>query len=148
MNIQEINKTQVKNLLECLTALSEYHNEVSTNFKGDYPSRSYEDTLSLFSENLERDMSRIAVVKSAEKVIGFCKIDILNNTGKLDYLVVLPNYRGKKYGRMLMDWAMEQFDKSNVKRIEVRVVDGNNAIYFYEKYGFQIKSHILCRKCN
>lgn len=61
---------------------------------------------------------------------------------------MLPDYRGKECGRVLMDWAMEQFDKSKVKRIEVKVVDGNNAIYFYEKYGFQINSHILCRKCN
>ena len=148
MNIHEINKTEVESLLECLSALSEYHNEVSTNFKSAYPSRPFEATLALFCENLESGVSQIAVIESAEKVIGFCKIDILNGIGKLDYLMVLQEYRGNGYGKQLMDWAMEQFHKSNVKHIEVKVVDGNNTIHLYEKYGFQMSSHILWYKCD
>ena len=55
-------------------------------------------------------------------VVGFCKIDICGYVGKLDYLVVLKEYRGKGYGK---------------------VVDGNEAIHLYEKYGFKMNAHIL-----
>ena len=67
--------------------------------------------------------------------------------GKLDYLVVLPEARGKGYGRQLMDWAMQAFEDSSVHRIAVKVIDGNAAIHLYEKYGFQINAHILVKNC-
>ena len=68
-------------------------------------------------------------------VVGFCKIDICSNVGKPDYLVVLKEYRGKGYGKALMDWAMSYFDRNGVHHIEVKVVD--------EKYGFKMNAHIL-----
>ena len=42
-----------------------------------------------------------------------------------------------------MDWAMSYFDRNGVHHIEVKVVDGNEAIYLYEKYGFKMNAHIL-----
>lgn len=143
MNIREINSSEVPELLECLSALAEHHNRVSVNFKGSYPLISHEDTLASFSASLENGTSRIAVLESPEKIIGFCKIDITDKDGYLSHLVVLKEYRGSGYGKMLMDWAMEQFRKSGVRNIELKVVDGNEAIHLYEKYGFKIKSHIL-----
>lgn len=76
-------------------------------------------------------------------VVGFCKIDICGYVGKLDYLVVLKEYRGKGYGKALMDWAMSSFDRNGAHHIEVKVVDGNEAIHLYEKYGFKMNAHIL-----
>lgn len=76
-------------------------------------------------------------------VVSFCKIDICGNVGKLDYLVVLKEYRGKGYGKALMDWDMSSFDRNDVHHIEVKVVDGNEAIHLYEKYGFKMNAHIL-----
>ena len=144
MNIREINGSEVPELLECLSALAEHHNSVSVSFKGSYPLSPYEDTLASFSESLEKGTSRIAVTSSPEKIIGFCKIDITGDDGYLSHLVVLKEYRGSGYGKMLMDWAMEQFRKSDVRHIELKVVDGNGAIHLYEKYGFKMKSHTLC----
>lgn len=42
-----------------------------------------------------------------------------------------------------MDWAMENFEKCGAEKIQVKVVDGNEAIHLYEKYGFRINAHIL-----
>lgn len=83
------------------------------------------------------------IENTSREVIGFCKIDTERDEGKLDYLVVLQGYRGNGYGRALMDWAMEQFRESGIRYIEVRVVDGNEAIHLYEKYGFKMNAHIL-----
>lgn len=141
--MREIEASETLKLEKCLRELAEYHNGVSVNFKGDYPSRPYEETLKLFEEDLLKKTSHIAAAEDNGNVVGFCKIDIWGNIGKLDYLVVLKEYRGKGYGKALMDWAMSSFDKNGVHHIEVKVVDGNEAIHLYEKYGFKMNAHIL-----
>ncbi len=143
MKVKEIDEKEITRLLDCITQLSEYHNKVSVNFKGSYPSRPYNDTLNIFSESIKNGQSRIGIIENEDKVIGFCKIDIIEKKGKLDYLVVLPEYHQQGLGRLLMDWAMDTFRKNNITHIEVKVIDGNKAIHLYEKYGFKMNSHIL-----
>lgn len=143
MNIREINANEVHALLACVIQLSEHHNQVSVHFKGSFPSRPYEQTLAAFSENLENGTSRIAVVEDAGKIVGFCKVDIYGKNGKPDHLVVLPECRGRGMGKQLMDRAMTTFHQNEVARIEVKVIDGNDAIHLYEKYGFRMNAHIL-----
>lgn len=143
MKIREIHADEIHKLRGCIMQLSEYHNEISLNFKGYYPSRPYEETLHVFSEGLESGQSRIAVLEHGETVIGFCKIDMHGKKGKLDYLVVLPEFRRQGLGKQFMDWAMELFRQNGVTQIEVKVVAGNDAIHLYEKYGFKMNAHIL-----
>ena len=98
------------------------------------------------AQALEENVSRIAVIEEDSGIVGFCKVDLHGDgTGKLDYLVVLPQCRGRKYGKALMDWAMAVFSGSGVRKIEVKVVDGNDAVHLYEKYGFRMNAHILVR---
>jgi len=39
---------------------------------------------------------------------------------------------------------MNTFRNYRIKHIEVKVIDGNDAIHLYEKYGFRMNAHILC----
>ena len=141
--MREITPDEVSKLYGCIRELSEYHNTKSVNFKGYYPLSSFEKTLESFEAALSSQDSYIAVTEIENRIIGFCKVDINGESGKLDYLVVKEEFRGKGFGKELMDWAMRIFAQSNVKHIEVKVVDGNPAIHLYEKYGFKMKSHIL-----
>lgn len=143
MKVREINSHETNNLLECLSALAEYHNKVSLYFKGGFPYQPYEKTLASFCQFLNDGISKIAVIESVDKIIGFCKIDFIKNAGKLDYLILLPEYRGNGYGKLLMDWAMKEFADKKCARIELEVIAGNEAIHLYEKYGFKVKSNIL-----
>lgn len=63
--------------------------------------------------------------------------------GKIDFLIVLKEHRGKGYGKNLMDWAMGMFEENGINSVEVKVVDGNDVIHLYEQYGFRINAHIL-----
>ena len=92
---------------------------------------------------MKASVSNIAVMEQENDAVGFCKVDMENGKGKLDYLMVMPEYRGKELGKQLMDWAMVQFHENNIRRIEVKVVDGNDAIHLYEKYGFKMNAHLL-----
>ena len=141
--MREITAGETACLRECLEALAEHHNQVSTHLKGAFPGRPHQETLERFSADLAAGRSRIAAVEKDGRVAGFCKADVQPECGKLDYLVVLEAYRGRGYGKALMDWAMEVFRRSGVRQVEVQVVDGNDAVHLYEQYGFRMKSHIL-----
>ena len=131
--------TEVDALLPFLKALSAHHNDVSTYFHGAFPSRPYAVTLDLFRDALRSGQSRFAVVEDGGTLAGFAKIDIdkAADHGKLDYLIVLDAYRGMGYGKALMDWAMGAFADAEIGTIEIKVIEGNNAAQFYEKYGFR-----------
>lgn len=145
--MREITADEVFKLRECLEALAVYHNEVSHNFKGFYPNRQHDVTLDMFAEALRSQSSRIAVAEGGQRVLGFCKVDVANRRGKIDYLVVLPEFRRKGYGRALMDWAMAVLRQQNAEQIEVKVVDGNDdAVLLYESYGFRVNAKILLRR--
>ena len=141
--MRELNGREVYRLEECLRELAAHHNEVSVNFSGHYPKKPFRETLESFEEDVKNGKSRIAVIEDGDKVQGFCKADVSGAEGKIDYLIVLKEYRGKGYGNVLMDLAMELFRESRVSRIEVKVADGNDAAGFYERYGFRINAHIL-----
>ena len=144
--MREITCREVYQLEECLKELAEHHNEVSTNFRGCFPKKPFQETLEFFEKDVCNGRSRIAVIEKKKRVLGFCKTDISGNEGIIDYLIVLKECRGNGYGEILLDWALKLLQASGVSRIEVKVVDGNDAVRFYEKHGFQIVSHVLRMK--
>ena len=125
--MRELTGGEIRILEECLKELADHHNRVSVNFKGAFPKKPFEETLASFRRDIESGKSRIAA----------------GPEGAVDYLIVLKEARGKGYGDLLMGWALDALRHSGVSRIEVKVVDGNEAAGFYEKYGFRICSHIL-----
>ncbi|MBR1862736.1 MAG: GNAT family N-acetyltransferase [Ruminococcus sp.] len=141
--MREIDSDDVCKLKECLLALAAHHNKVSVNFKGCYPKAPVEQTVKQFAADVDNGKSHIAVIENDNKVIGFCKINIDNAVGVLEYLVVLEKFRGLGYGASLMEWALSKFACYGVHDIDVKVADGNEAISLYEKYGFKMNAHIL-----
>lgn len=141
--MREINPNETDKLYECLEALAEHHNQVSVYFKGHYPQTPSEQKIRQFESELEEGRARIAVAENDGKVIGFCKINTDARPGVLEYLVVLDRERGKGYGAAFMDWALNTFQTLGINDIDVKVVYDNEAIRFYEKYGFRARSVIL-----
>ena len=141
--MRQITCDEVYRLEECLKALAEHHNEVSVNFKGSFPKKPVSETLAAFEKALADGSSKIAVIEDNDRIAGFCKTDLSGTQGSIDYLIVLKEYRGSGYGRQLMDWAVDTLRKDGAARIEIKVVDGNDAKAFYEKYGFRTVSQIL-----
>ena len=141
--MREINPNETDKLYECLEALAEHHNQVSVYFKGHYPQTPSEKKIRQFESELEEGRARIAVAENDGTVIGFCKINTDARPGVLEYLVVLDRERGKGYGAAFMDWALNTFRELGINDIDVKVVYDNEAIRFYEKYGFRTRSVIL-----
>ena len=143
MNCRELNIHEIPLLKNCVEGLAVHHNRVSVNHRGRFPRRPAEKTLELFRQGMEQGRSRILGCFEGERIVGFCKIDVEPPHGKLDYLFLEEDWRGKGLGGTLMDWAMDTFRANGARRLEVKVIDGNPAIHLYEKYGFRLSSHIL-----
>lgn len=144
MSIREIECAEIELLRGCIEELSAHHNRVSVHFAGTFPSRPYSVTLSGFRGAVNSGLSKIAAAEENGEIAGFCKIDLEQDHGKLDYLIVREEFRGRGYGSALMDWAMAQFREREIRQIEVKVIDGNDAaIRLYEKYGFRMQAHIM-----
>lgn len=141
--MREIKAEEAYKVYECLESMGEYHNKVSVYFKGHYPTITSEDLVKEFEKKLEEGNAYVAVVEEDGQVVGFCEISVKGYEGSLDYLSILEQYRGKGYGKALMDWAFNRFTELDVKAIEVKVVYGNDVIDLYKKYGFKEKSIIL-----
>ena len=83
----------------------------------------------------------IIVAKDGEKVVGFAgygayRDDTLPAHGEVYAIYVLAEYQGRRIGYELMNTALEKL--SAYKKIAVWVLKGNNnAIRFYERYGFR-----------
>ena len=141
--MRQIAHDEVYRLEECLKALAEHHNEVSVNFRGSFPKKPFSETLAAFEKALADSSSKIAVIEDNGRIAGFCKTDLVGTQGSIDYLIVLKEYRGSGYGGQLMDWAVDTLRTGGAAGIEIKVVDGNDAKAFYEKYGFRTVSQIL-----
>ena len=141
--MKEIEAKEIDKLKNCLQELADHHNRVSINFKGSYPKRPFEETLTQFVSDIDAGNSSIAVIEAEDRVVGFCKINYCSAVGVLEYLIVSEDYRGNGYGAQLMNWALNRFEELDIRDIDVKVADGNDAVFLYEKYGFKMNAHIL-----
>jgi len=143
---ESLSPSEIKNILPLLKFLAEHHNKVSKYFGGMYPIKSFEQVLFEISQKVENGVSKVDVVKKDNQIVGFSQYEIENNVGELKFLVILPEYKNQGYGKLLIERALKYFESQQVKRIDIRVVYGNdNAKMFYEKYGFKVASQIMSK---
>lgn len=73
-----------------------------------------------------------AVIHQAKKVIGFITYD---NEALISTLAVDQNYRNKRYGSILLEYALNELKKKNLPNAFVDTVSPA-ALIFYKKRGF------------
>jgi ribosomal protein S18 acetylase RimI-like enzyme len=71
------------------------------------------------------------------KIIGCAAARQLEDWNEVGAIYVLPEYQGQGIGRMFMTKNFEIFDKNKITKVNV-VSYNENAIKFYEKFGFRI----------
>jgi len=111
--------------------LKQIYNIEKTSFKYPYPYR-----LFLFYLNLFPDLFLVMELES--KIIGYC-ISIIEkkHIGHIISIAILPEYRRKGSGKLLLNEAISKLMEKNVKIIKLEVSESNiPAIKMYEKLGF------------
>lgn len=83
------------------------------------------------------------LVENDNKIIGKVKLEINSNIGGIYGLGVLPEYRGKGFGRDILNNSIKKLKEMDAKRIMLQVAASNkNALYLYESAGFKATSTI------
>lgn len=78
-----------------------------------------------------------------EEVVG---VAVVNNINLIDGFFINKEYRGKGFGKLLMDYVCSFLkNKSDTAEVGVQTIN-KGAIKFYENCGFKIKEHILSKK--
>ena len=83
---------------------------------------------------------------SMRRYVGYCLSSIENNIGEIESIFIEKQYRRYKLGDKLMVNALNWFEYNSITNIQINVVYANDeAIPFYERYGFHIGNYILKR---
>lgn len=91
----------------------------------------------LMPEEEERKGMTIYFAICGEQVIGKVHLQLIAGVGGIYGLGVLPQFRGKGFGRAVLLCAVEQLKKAGAKDIMLQVATGNaNALHLYESCGF------------
>lgn len=86
----------------------------------------------------------VFLIDEAGESVAFCQMipsrdpdDDPNRVGHITSLHVLPDFRGRGYGRVLMDHVLAECGRRGFTDVTLWVLEENqNARRFYEKYGF------------
>lgn len=95
----------------------------------------------LMPEEEEKKGMTIYFALHGEKVIGKVHLQLISGVGGIYGLGVLPEYRGKGFGRAVLLGAVEQLKQTGAKEIMLQVATGNaNALHLYQSCGFEVTS--------
>ncbi|MGH4123544.1 MAG: GNAT family N-acetyltransferase [Clostridium sp.] len=104
--------------------------------KEDEDKESEEDTEKLSIQGYDNFINYMAEL--AGEIIGKIHINIVDNEGFIYGFGVLPEYRGKGYGREVLCLALDILKKKQVDNIFLEVATENkNALGLYESCGFE-----------
>lgn len=145
---KQITLDQIELLRQPLEKLHNYHNSKSTYFSGDYPRITFEERIEEYRKNTKYGEYRIELLldSSTKNIIAFSIVYGKKVNGKIEVLYVDEGYRRNNLGAKLMNNAMDWFREKNIYDIELTVVYGNEAVSFYEKFGFFPRSIIMGTK--
>jgi ribosomal protein S18 acetylase RimI-like enzyme len=100
----------------------------------------------LWAERIADPEWPVYLIEEDGACVAFCQMiaskdpdDDAARVGHITSLHVLPQLRGRGYGRMLMDCVVAEFQRRGFADVTLWVLEANRpARLFYEKYGFRL----------
>jgi len=77
-----------------------------------------------------------------EKIVGTARTRIIENYGKIQRVAILKEYRGKGFGKLLMEKIIEDLKQNKVLKY-IKLGGQCSAQNFYEKLGFEAYGDIF-----
>ncbi len=118
-------------------ALNRLHEEDSSYFKERYAQTTFAMRCKKFYDFDEMNI-HIVVAYDKDEAVGYVISTISKDyTGELESLYLNDFYRGKGYGKILVEKSMEWMKLKSSKRIVLAVAEGHESVLdFYKKLGF------------
>ncbi|MCI0711800.1 MAG: GNAT family N-acetyltransferase [Chloroflexi bacterium] len=91
----------------------------------------------IFREDLDIDRSRVAI-DSKGNILGSCMLGIRDNRGWIGVMGVVPEYRRKGIGRVILKSLIENAQQLSLKYLTLEVITQNvGAFDLYQTMGFE-----------
>ena len=134
---RDINIDEIHMIKDIWEKNREFHINISNFFNFLYKGIVFEDRMKPF-ESINKDNLKITIAQENDIVIGYCLSNTDNCHGEMNTLHVKEEERGKEVGKKLMEMHLKWMKEKECKNISLHVSHENeNAITFYEKFGFR-----------
>lgn len=128
--------------------LKSHHYERATAFKTDFEKMTFAERKRKLCIGKKELKIIIAQEKNTSQIVGYCISSISEeDLGEVDSIFIDENFRRSGIGKEFMNRSLEWFNENKIKDIIISVALGNEeALPFYEKFGFSPRTYILKKK--
>ncbi len=143
MQIRAITRDDIGIIRRLWEELNAHHLSHSTHFTHHFSTFRFEDRVEALKR---RDRFIAYVAESDHESVGYCIATVHDRAGEIDSLFLDAAYRGKGYGRALMDLVLKWLEDLHCETIRVSVAEGNEgALEFYRRFGFAERFVVMQR---
>ena len=98
-----------------------------------------ENVAQTVDDGLAETERSFAIASVGEVPIGIVRTGTWSGVGDVTALGVVPDWRGKGYGKSLLLWAVDRLERAGHSRIALEVeTDNANALGLYQSCGFVV----------
>ena len=150
MNICLVEKdiTEIELIKPLWEQLNSIHLDKSVYFKNKYENFTFDKRMESIYKKAQKGIIKIDMLLDNDNgnYIGYCLSSIEDNLGEIESIYIEKKYRKFRLGDKLMKNALTWFESNRITNIEINVVYANDeALPFYERYGFHVGNYILKR---
>lgn len=128
--------------------LNSIHYDKSIYFKSKYEKFTFDKRMESIYKKAQESIIKFDLLldNDKEEYVGYCLSSIEESLGEIESIFIEKQYRKLGLGDKLMDSTLDWFESKGIKNIEINVVYANDeALPFYNRYGFNIGNYILKR---
>ncbi|MBW9159440.1 MULTISPECIES: GNAT family N-acetyltransferase [Clostridium] len=150
MNICIVEKdiTEIELIKPLWEQLNSIHHAKSIYFKSKYKNHTFDKRMESIYKKAQKGIMKLDILldNGTGNYIGYCLSSIEDNLGEIESIYIENQYRKFRLGDKLMKNALTWFESNKITNIEINVVYANDeALPFYERYGFHVGNYILKR---
>jgi ribosomal protein S18 acetylase RimI-like enzyme len=144
MQIKAITRDNIGIIKRLWEGLNAHHLSHSTHFTHYFSKLRFDDRVETLKK---RDKFIAYVAEHDQDSIGYCIATVHDRAGEIDSLFLSAPYRGKGYGKALMDLALKWLGDQHCETIRVSIAEGNEEVlHFYRRFGFAERFVVMQRK--
>ena len=151
VNIIEKNINEIELIKPLWEQLNLLHADKSVSFKKRFEDYTFEKRIKGIIKKSKNGIIKLDLLLDNEKnrYVGYCLSSIEDYSGEIESIFIEKEYRKFGLGGELMESALRWFKDKSITDIKINVVYNNNdALPFYERYGFKVGNYILSQSAN
>ena len=91
----------------------------------------------MFEQEIKNNDAAYYYVLEDQEIIGYLSSWIYEPRAEIINFLIKKEYRGQGLGKKLFEYMINLFQSKGVLEVSLDVRSTNNAVYFYERFGFK-----------